>query len=196
MNATATDTRRYTPEDLLTMPDGDRYELIDGHLLELEMNAMSSLVGLKLNRRIDNFVEAHALGWAFQADCTYQCFPHRPGLVRRPDGSFIRRGRLPREQLERGHVRVSPDLAIEVVSPNDLAAELEAKILDYFLAGVRLVWVVYPESRTLIVHRPGGSMQRLRERDDLCGEEVLPGFTCRIAELFPAELCDESQSSP
>ncbi len=72
-----------------------------------------------------------------------------------------------------------------MVSPNDLAAELDEKIEDYLKAGVNLVWVIHPESRTASVYRRDGSVSRLHQDDELSGEEVIPGFRCAVRSLFP-----------
>src|SRR5205814_792113 len=116
--------RVYTPEDLLAMPDGDRYELVDGQLLEHEMSAGACRVAARVIRLLESFSSGKKCGLVLTSDTTYQCYADHPGRVRRPDVSFIAAGRLPREQLE-GHVRIAPDLAVEVVSPNDLAYEVE-----------------------------------------------------------------------
>ena len=79
-----------------------------------------------------------------QADAGYQCFPHDPGLVRRPDASFVKAGRFPGDVLPKGWAKSPPDLAVEVVSPNDLVYELEEKLSDYRKAGVPLIWVIGP----------------------------------------------------
>src|SRR5262245_59560195 len=139
--AVATENKtRYTPEDLLTMPDGKNYELVDGRLVERKLGAESSWIGGRLHSRLDLFCEEHSLGWVWPADNSYQCFAHAPKLVRRPDVSFIRAVRLPGGELPKGHVRIPPDLAVEVVSPNDLAYEVEERIEDYQKAGVPLIW--------------------------------------------------------
>ncbi len=93
--ATATKTV-YTPEDLLTMPDGKRYELVDGQLVVREMGIESTWVATRLVSRLDRFCEEYKVGWALTSEAGYQCFPHEPGRVRKPDASFIRYGRLPR----------------------------------------------------------------------------------------------------
>ena len=116
--AVATKTR-YTPEDLLAMPDGKSYELVDGQLVERNMGAESSWVGGQLLIRLGSYCEEHGLGWALPADNGFQCFAHDPGLVRKPDVSFVRYGRLPGEVLPKGWIKIPPDLAVEVVSPND-----------------------------------------------------------------------------
>src|SRR5262245_32510493 len=176
---------RYTPEDLLSMPDGKDFELVDGRLVERNMGAESSWIGGRLHSRLDLFCDEHRLGWVWPADNGFQCFPHDPRLVRRPDVSFIRAGRLPDDELPKNFVRIPPDLVVEVISPNDLVSDLDEKLEDYRKAGVRLVWVIYPESRTVTIYRGDGSVSRLHEEDVLSGEDVIPGFRCEVRSLFP-----------
>ena len=173
-----------TPDDLLKMPDGECYELVDGQLVERNVSLRSSYIGARLSRLIGNFCEEHPLGWVIGADCGYQCFADKPKLVRRPDVSFIRLGRLTEEQISQGFVRIAPDLAVEVLSPNDLAYDIDSKVEEYLRAGVRLVWVVNPETRTILIYRADGSIQGLREPDELSGEDTLPGFRCQVGALF------------
>src|SRR3954453_24160721 len=130
MSAVAAKTT-YTPTDLLAMPDEDRYELVDGSLVERKMGSLSSWVGGRLLHLISNFAEQNNLGWVWPADNGFQCFPDSPNTVRKPDVSLLRRGRLPGERLPEGYLRIPPDLAVEVISPNDLAYEIEEKIEEY-----------------------------------------------------------------
>ena len=178
--------KAFTPEDLLTMPDGERYELVDGELVEKDMGAESSWIGGQLFARLESFNQEAKLGWVLPSDVGYQCFAEDARRVRKPDTSFIRQGRLPRERLPKGHVRIFPDLAVEVVSPNDLFSEVRRKVGEYLGAGVRLVWVVNPDIRDVEVWRADGSVTWFREGDELDGEDVLPGFRCRVGDLFPA----------
>jgi Uma2 family endonuclease len=173
-----------TPDELLEMPDGDLYELVDGHLVERDMGFESSYIGARLARLIGNFCEDHPLGWVLGADCSYQCYPDRPKLVRKPDVSFIRLGRLPGEKPYEGHCLIPPDLAVEVVSPRDLFYEVSQKVEEYLGAGVRLVWVVDPEVQTVLIYRADGSIAGLRADGELDGEDVIPGFRCRVGSLF------------
>ena len=176
---------RYTPEDLLAMPDGKSYELVDGELVKRNMGFESSWVGGRLHSRLDRFCEEHGLGWALPADNGFQCFPHEPALVRRPDVSFVRYGRLPGGVAPKGWPRIPPDLAVEVSSPNDRTDDLDEKLEDYRKVNVPLIWVIYPKSRTVMVYRIGGSVSLLGETDVLSGEDVIPGFRCPVGELFP-----------
>jgi Uma2 family endonuclease len=176
--------RVYAPEDLLTMPDGFRFELVKGQLVERNMGAESSQVAANTIGLLRTFVRAQDRGKVFAPDCGYQIFPDSPGKVRFFDGSFVAKGRLPSERTPKGHMRIWPDLGLEVVSPNDTADEVEAKRIDYQKAGVRLLWIIYPETRSVHVYRQAGAPTVLGPDDELTGEDVLPGFTCKVSELF------------
>jgi Uma2 family endonuclease len=174
----------YTADDLLALPDGDHFELVDGRLVEKQMGAESSYIGGRLGRLLGAYCESPFSGWVLPADASYQFLPDRPNLVRKPDVSFIRLGRLPNEVLPTGHIRLPPDLAVEVVSPNDLYYEVEEKVREYRQAGVRLVWIVVPPSRTVLVRRLDGTATEVLEGGELSGEDVVPGFRCRVADIF------------
>jgi Uma2 family endonuclease len=173
----------HTPEELLTMPDGSRYDLIDGNLVERGMGAEAGLVGATIIQLLE-YVHANNLGFVYTSDCGYQIFVGRPKRVRFPDCSFIARGRLPDDRTPTGHIRIPPDLVVEVVSPNDPAYEVEEKIEEYLEAGVKLLWVVYPNTQRVWVVRLNGAVSRLGVDDELTGDDVIPGFTCRVAQLF------------
>lgn len=175
----------YTPEDLLVMPDGDQYELVDGALVERDMSGLSSWVGGETGALLRNFAKEHNSGWVFPADCTYQCFPDAPNKVRKPDVSFIKSGRLPGEAPQNGHIRIAPNLVVEVLSRHDVYEDMFERIEDFLNVGVELVWLISPRLRTVQVFRPNGSAQLLHEGDELNGEDVLPGFRCPVAALFP-----------
>jgi Uma2 family endonuclease len=177
--------KTYTPEDLLSMPDGKNYELVDGHLVERKMSQLSSWVGGRLHRILDEHVEENRLGWTWHADLGFDCFPHPSGKVRRPDVSFIRIERMPDGPTSEGYSHIPPDFAAEVISPNDLWHDVMSKVAEYLAFGVSLVWVIDPESRIAFVHRPGAMIQQLSEADELSGEDVIPGFRCPLASIFP-----------
>jgi Uma2 family endonuclease len=175
--------KTYTPEDLLSLPDAVNYELVDGILVERKMGSESSLIAGIILTLLNNFIRGKRVGLVFGADCGYQCFPDAPDKVRKPDVSFVASGRLPGDRPPKGHTKIAPDLAVEVISPNDLAYEIEDKVAEYLAAGVKLVWVVNPASRTVRVQAgPNGAI--LRSDDTITGGDVLPGFECRVAEFF------------
>jgi Uma2 family endonuclease len=176
-----------TADELLTMPDGDLYELVNGRLMERATSATSSWVAGETYRRLANFAVDSETGWAFPEGTSYQCFPWDPGRVRRADASFIGKGRFPDDEIpDVGHLPIPPDLAAEVVSPHDSFYEVDQKVEDFLEAGVRLVWVISPERHSVQVYRPGvQATRRLHGDDELDGEDVLPGFRCKVSDLFP-----------
>jgi Uma2 family endonuclease len=191
--AVVTAARRCTPEDLLAIQDGSRYELVDGELVERGMGTEAAWIASELGALLSMFVRERHLGWVLAAEASYQCFPWDSGRVRRPDVSFIAAGRLPGNRLPRGHASIAPDLAVEVVSPNDGYSEVRGKVREYLRAGVRLVWVIDPDSRCVEVSGEG-RFAVLDEAAELGGEEVLPGFCCRVADFLPPE--PEAVASP
>jgi Uma2 family endonuclease len=178
---------QYSADDLLTMPDGDLFEVVDGQLVERKMSVTSSWVAGEVHRLIANHVSENRLGWAFPEGTSYQCFPWDSGRARRPDASFVAGGRFEHDELpDQGHIQVAPDLAVEVVSPHDTYYEVDQKVEDYLEAGVKVVWVINPEQRIVRIHRAGeGRISTLHESDELSGEGVLPRFTCRVADVLP-----------
>ena len=173
-----------TPKDLLMMPDGDRYELVDGELVERNMGFLSSVYASRLGRWLGEHCEANRLGWVADAEAGYQCFPDSPNKVRKPDVSFISGKRLSAQEAPQGWCPLAPDLAVEVVSPNDVMEQVFEKVYEYLGAGVRLVWVLIPSAVTVLVMRKEGGGAILRAGDVLDGEDVVPGFRCSVDDLF------------
>lgn len=179
-------TKSITAEDLLEMADGDQYELVDGQLVETSMSMESSWIAGEVHFHIRSYLAANPSGMVLPEGTTYRCFPDDPDMVRKPDVSYLREGRLPPGQFEHGHCRIAPDLAVEVISPNDLHVDLTRKLEDYFSAGIPLVWVVEPELRLITVYEQGGqSIRQVRFGEELTMGELLPGFRVAVAELFP-----------
>lgn len=177
-------TRLLEPDDLLRMPDGDHYELIDGVLTERNMGAESDEVGGLLLTQFNNFIRPRKLGRAYPSKTGFQCFPGKPKSVRFPDTSFVAAGRLPDDRSPEGYIKLAPDIAVEVVSPSDLYEYIEKKVADYRSAGVKLIWNISPATKTVLIRRLDGTCAELDEAGELSGEDVLPGFTCKVAELF------------
>jgi Uma2 family endonuclease len=174
--------RLLDPEDLLSMPNGDDYELIDGIPVELDMSFDADTIAFDLCLMLGNYAKLHNLGRVCGAGTGFSAFPGRPKTLRKPDGMFFAKGRLPAGPIS--VCKVAPDLAIEVISPTNTALEIQQKITLYRSAGVRLTWAVYPETRQCIIHRLDGTMSQVEGDGILAGEDVVPGFECRIAALF------------
>ncbi len=174
-----------TPDVLLSLPEQKGYELVDGEIVERKVSVLSSWVGGEIFGRIRDFCSGRDLGWAFPADNGFQCFPNRPRTVRRPDVSFVKAGRITWDDVNHGWLGIVPDLVVEVLSPNDLAYEVDEKIEMFRKAGVPLIWIVNPVVRTVRLIRGVGPEATLREGDTISGEDVIPGFACPVASIFP-----------
>lgn len=174
-----------TAEEFLARPDRKSFELINGVLEERSVSVLPSIIEMKLGGRLNAYVESNGLGWVLSSGNGYQCFPNSPNTVRKPDLSFIRSERLGIEEIGEGWVKIRPDLAVEVVSPHDLSYEVEEKVEEYRRVGVPLVWVVLPPTRLIRVHRLDGFVTFVRAEGELSGEDVVPGFACRVADIFP-----------
>jgi Uma2 family endonuclease len=177
--------REITPAELLSMPDAERFDLVDGELVERNVSVQSSLVEMNIGTSLSVHCNATKVAVVFGSNLGYQCFPDAPNKVRRPDVSAVLSKRFRAELLEDGYMTLRPDLAVEVVSPNDTAYEVAEKVEEYLEAQIPLVWVVYPESRIVEVHRPDGSVTKFHEDAELTGENILPGYRCRVGTFFP-----------
>jgi Uma2 family endonuclease len=169
--------------DLPNVPEG--FELIDGELVEMpEMSEEATVVSGNLFGYIWEHCRSTNQGRAYTGEVIFHCFPGQKPSARKPDVAFIRRERLS-ERPSRGDLAIAPDLAVEVVSPNDKVEYLDRKIEQYLSVGVRLIWVVNPDTRTVLIYRLDGSVARLRADQELTGEDVLPGFRCRVDAFLP-----------
>ena len=177
-------TEIVTPDQLAAMPNRKDFELVDGRLVEKKMGNKANWIASNLARMLGNFVAEHNLGWVFTSEAGYRLDPERPNLLRKPDVSFVRFGRLPGEEPADAYDNLAPDWAIEVISPNDTVLELDEKLDEYLAAGVRLVWVINPDIRTVKVYRPGSAIDEYRNGDGLSGGDVIPEFQCSVSNLF------------
>lgn len=182
--------RFYTADDLWELSHQPEYadkklELSNGSLIV--MSPIGQQHGIKTNRvsfKISSFVYDRGLGEVTAAETGYVLGKTVEGrdVVRAPDIGYIRAERLSVESSER-YVKGAPDLAVEVMSPNDTADEIQKKVGEYLQYGTRLVWVVFPALKTVVVRTVEGS-RTLTEKDTLEGGDVLPGFVLLLSELF------------
>jgi Uma2 family endonuclease len=175
---------RYAPDDVLRLEDGGLYELVDGMLVEKEMSSLANETAGLITAALVMSIKAAKSGDAVYPEQAFQCFAHNPDLIRRPDVAVIVASRLSAVP-KKGHVPVAPDLAVEVISPNDKIYQFEEKLIDYQKAAIPLVWEVNPEFRFVRVHHLNGSSHRLKESDTLVGAPVLPCFSVVVSDLLP-----------
>jgi Uma2 family endonuclease len=167
---------------VLNLPN-KRTELVRGRLVVREPAGFQhGVIAVAVAARLADFVRANALGVVVAAETGFKLFT-RPDTVRAPDAGFIKALRVP-NPLPRGYAAFAPDLAVEVLSPDDRAGEVLEKVADWLRAGTQLVWVIDPDRHVVRVYRADGSESLLADDALLDGEDVLPGFSCQIAEIL------------
>ncbi len=178
----ATITRRPATEaDLLNTPDDGIYELVDGEIRLSPAGGRHGKTSMALVSLLGPYVRDHRLGHVMGPDTGHRL---PSGNVRCPDVSFVANGRFPDEVVPADYVNLPPDLAVEVVSPQDRPRWILDKVGEYLEAGVRLVWVIDPQRQRASAYRSFVDVREVGPDDQLDGEDVVPGFRCRLREIF------------
>lgn len=164
------------------MPERVRWELVRGELRIMSpAGDWHGYAALKFGGKIMAFCEEHDLGRAHGAETGF-ILENGPDTLRAPDASFISKDRL--KPLQHGFIKGSPDLAVEVVSPNDTTAEVEEKTQMWLDRGTHEVWVAYPKTKSVLIHGREAEPIILGPNDTLDGGPMLPGFTHRVGDFF------------
>ena len=175
-----------TEADLLLFVERDKRlcELIDGTLVEKPVGLIEAAIASNLTVEVGHHVRRNDLGAVSGSDSTLRMASS--GHIRLPDFCFFAKARLPSGLLPPEPVpTLAPDLAVEVISESNTPREMARKLVEYFASGTRLAWYIDPSTRTVAVYRaPGEPAFTLTEADALDGEDVLPGFSLPVAELF------------
>lgn len=177
--------RLVTAEELLEMPDdGFRYELVRGELRKMApAGYRHGKSAGKINGLLFVHVTANNLGTVPTAETGF-LLASDPDLVRVPDVAFVRREREEAAGIVDGFFPGPPDLAVEVISPNDRYTEVAEKVEDWLNAGTRMVVVVDPRRRVAVVHLPAREPITLTEQDTLDGGDVVPCWSMPVPEIF------------
>ncbi len=173
-----------TEQDVLDFDDHqDRLvELIDGVLVEKAMGFEESIVGICIATLLRNFIQPRNLGVVAGSDGMVR---YREGLVRMADVAYFSWDRFPNRKLPGDAIStVTPDLAIEILSGSNTAAEMERKRGEYFGSGTQLVWIVDHRSRTVGVYTDAQTHQTLTADQVIDGGAALPGFQVAVREFF------------
>ena len=176
-----------TEEDLLRLLDGDEkrlVELVDGTLVEKPVGLLEALIAANIVHILRDFVAPRRLGLVFSSDATLRMIL---GNVRLPDVTFISAEHLPGGELPSGAIQtLPPTLAVEVISESNTKAEMRKKLDEYFQSGARLVWMVYPKTKSVAIYdEPSDDPAKtVTESETLDGGDVLPGFSIAVAEIF------------
>lgn len=156
-------------------------EIVNGQPVEKKpLGAKRGMVAMRLIVRLGTFIENHQLGVA-STRANYKI-----GLNERiPDLSFVSAARIPAEGIPEGVWQIPPDLAVEIISPNDLHDKVSHKVLEYLETGVKQVWLVSSETRTVTIFRSMDQVQVIAGERKLESPDLLPGFSCALREIFP-----------
>ncbi len=178
-------------DDLLRVNSTSQHlcELVDGTLVEKAMGYKQSVVAVAISTLLRLFVSKNQLGLVSGADGFFQLL----STTRGPDVAFVHRDRLPQGKLPTdAYPAIAPNLVVEVLSEGNTRGEMNRKRLEYFHAGVQLMWIVDLDNRTIAIYRSSSAYRLVGEDDLISGEDVLPGFECKVQEFF-ADL-DQIQS--
>jgi Uma2 family endonuclease len=182
-NKVAVADRLVTADELLQHPEWNPCELVAGKVVFMSPagyehgDVAGTIAGL-----LFAYARGKRLGRTLTAEAGF-LLTRNPDTVRAPDVMFVAEGRAPKMNRQR-FLETPPDLAVEVISPTDAFSDVTAKAEEYVAAGVRMVWVVDPQTRRAYVFRPGQPVRSFSEKESLPGEDVLPGFELPLSELF------------
>ena len=176
-----------TADDLLRLyGEGVRGELIRGVLCQTTPTGNEhGVIVVNVASELRNFIKPRKLGRVTASDSGVW-LEHDPDTVREPDIAYFSAQKIPLDERVTGYAEVVPDLVVEVASPGDTRRQVNDKALMWLSYGVRLVWVVHPDTRTVDAHRPQSGASTLTRNDTLDGYDVLPGFTCNVSDIFAA----------
>lgn len=172
-----------TLDDLMRINGTSRHlcELVDGTLVEKAMGYKQSVVAVAISTILRLFVSKNQLGLISGADGFFRLH----ATTRGPDVAFVHRDRLPNGRLPTdSYPEIAPNLVVEVLSEGNTRGEMNRKRLEYFHAGVQIMWIVDLANRTIAIYRSSSSFRLVGEEDTITGEDVLPGFECKVQEFF------------
>ena len=165
--------------------DPDRlYEIVDGRPEEKEIpGAQHGGICARLTIKLGMYLTANQLGELY-VETSFQIGANE----RIPDLAFVAAARMPPEGEPASKWPIPPDLAVEVISPNDLYEKVFAKVMEYLAAGIKQVWLVSPEHHVVTIYRSATPITACSGDCDLMSEDLLPGFHCSLREIFTAPV--------
>ena len=183
-DSVATIPKIWTEEALeqLASETDKQYELVDGEPKEKESEGMEhSFIAATLTGELRTHIKSQKSGIVLESSASYRM---SRGNIRKPDVSFVSKERIIEKRPSFTAFEGAPDLAVEVISPTDIWWEIMQKLDEYFSSGCRLVWLISPLDQRVLVYRYDQRSQILQLGDLLDGEEVVPGFSLPVADLF------------
>lgn len=169
-----------TEEEFMALPDdGHKYELVDGEAKEVPTGFMHGVIAVTLILMLGMI--ARQFGRLADSSTGFRM---AGGNVRSPDVSFVRRERLPDGIAPSGFFDGAPDLAIEIISESEDRSDAARKIVEYFESGAQQVWTVQPLTQSVTVYKSLDNVRTYEAHEELTGGDLLPGFSCKVADVF------------
>lgn len=182
-------THLLTAEEFYQLPDpieGGKMELVRGEVVTyMPVGGQHAEIALTIGQALRTFAKEHQLGSAGVEPGFI--LRRNPDVVRAPDAAFITKEQLPGGRMPKGFIQGRPALAVEVISPKELDAEVADKIADYLAAGTERIWIVRPQQKTVTVIHPDRSSQTLEPGQSLTSDDAgfsVEGFSLPLDELF------------
>jgi len=164
----------------LALDDDLDYEIVDGEKEVKMAGARHGEICAQITGELIGYLKGNKTGRAYSSNTTFQIGQNE----RMPDVAFVSAARIPEEGAPSSKWEIAPDLAVEVISPNDIWEKVNDKVREYFAAGVRQVWLVSQNAEQVVVYDSPTQIKVVTAAEDLTSEALLPGFKCRVADLF------------
>lgn len=164
----------------LALDDDLDYEIVDGQKEVKMAGARHGRIGARLIGRLENYLENNPIGGVYLSNTTFLIGANE----RMPDVSFVSATRIPPEGEPSGKWEIAPDIAVEVISPTDVWDKVNRKVREYFAAGVQQVWLISQPEQQLMIYDSPTQIRVVTVAEDLTSETILPGFKCRVGDLF------------
>ncbi len=156
------------------------YEIVDGQKEVKMAGARHGSICVQLITELNNYLRQSKTGKIYSPDTTFQIGKNE----RLPDVGFVAATRIPAEGEPLSKWEIAPDLAVEIISPNDVWDKVNDKIREYFAAGVKQVWLVSQKAEEVLVYDSPTQIRVVTADEELTSEAILPGFKCRVGALF------------
>lgn len=156
------------------------YEVVDGQEEAKMAGAKHGEICAQITGELFSYLKRNKTGRLYSSNTTFQI----GGNERMPDVAFVTSARIPADGAPTSKWEIPPDLAIEVISPNDVWEKVNDKVREYFAAGVQQVWLVSQKAEEVTVYDSPTQIRVVTAAEDLTSETLLPGFRCHVADLF------------
>lgn len=177
-----TEQIKMTADEFESSRFAETHELIRGELYPImPAGSLHGLITNRISKFLSYFLDENFLGEIFAAETGFKL---KNQSTVGADVAFVSRENLAKFGIPDSFFPTAPDLAVEVISPGNTSEEILTKVEDYLDSGSRLVWIVYPKRKVVVVYRPNNTVSFLHENDDLDGEDVIPNFRCQLTKIF------------